>query len=361
MAPQSGPFPGIDLCAFPAAAPPEGQTWNFKNPTSLSAATIAVGIIVTVLAVFFVSSRIYTNRRALRSADYFVILGAIFDVGYTSLILAQNKFNRHQWDVPACWLDVSYIKSVFSNTLLVGPALYFSKSAIFLMYYQFFSVRQAMRIAIYIGLISTFLVYFPSIPLSAYYDAPHIGQRWEDLLTNESPFKLIYWGVVQGSLSVLLDLYIFILPLPTLAKLNISSSKKKQLVAVFTTALLGVAASIIALFYRVKLLNNADNTWQTASVSIAIMVENNVAPIVGSMPAFATFVKVYVSESTIVKTLRSTFFTSQSSPSDVSKDQSTKLRTFGSPSRHVPGYYELTETTMKSQSTIPDRGNNGQG
>ncbi|KAI1363929.1 hypothetical protein F5Y08DRAFT_308441 [Xylaria arbuscula] len=355
MAPQAGVIPpGIDPCAIPAALPPGGGSWNFDNPTSLSTVTIAVGVIVTVLAAFFVAIRIYTNRTALRIADYFVIIGTVFDLGFTSLIIAQHKSNRHQWDVPACWLDVRYIKSVFSNTLLVGPALYFSKSAIFLMYHQFFSVDKTVRIAIYIGLISTFLVYFPSIPLSAYYDAPHIGETWEDVLTNGSPFKLIYWGVVQGSLSVVLDFYIFILPLPMLSKLQLRSNKKRQLVAIFATALLGVAASIVALYFRVELLNKDDGTWKTASVNIAVMVENNVALIVASMPTFATFFKLHLSNSLLVKRLESIFPSSETPQSDTGENESPTLRTFGSPHRKVPRYYELTETTMMSQSTVPD-------
>lgn len=49
---------------------------------------------------------------------------------------------------------------------------------------------------------------------------------------------LIYWGAVQGFLSVGLDLYIFILPLPILFKLQMPRRRKIQLVALFSSGLL---------------------------------------------------------------------------------------------------------------------------
>lgn len=122
--------------------------------------------------------------------------------------------------------------------MLVGPASYFAKSSIFLLYLQFFSVKKSMRIAVYIGLIATFLIYFVTIPLSICYIAPHGGQTWADLLTSEEPAKLLYYGITLGSLAVALDIYIFILPLPTLAALNMSLKMRVQVMAVFSTALM---------------------------------------------------------------------------------------------------------------------------
>lgn len=106
------------------------------------------------------------------------------------------------------------------------------------MFLQIFSVSPAMRMAIYFGLLMTFLIYFPSLPLSSYYLTPRPGQTWEDLLTNGAPQHLVYWGVVQGSLSIALDIYILILPIPVLSRLHLPFRKKLQLVALFATAVM---------------------------------------------------------------------------------------------------------------------------
>jgi hypothetical protein len=124
----------------------------------------------------------------------------------------------------------------FVITLLVGPASYFAKSSIFLLYRQYFSVKKSIRVAVYVGLVATFLIYFPTIPTSIYYTTPHGGLSWEDLFTSDEPYKLVYLGITLGSLAVALDIYIFILPLPTLASLNMSLRTRVQLITVFATA-----------------------------------------------------------------------------------------------------------------------------
>lgn len=95
-----------------------------------------------------------------------------------------------------------------------------------------------MEIAIYIGLAATFLAYFPYIPLVLLWLSPLGGESWEDLIMGDDPAKLIYFGIASGSLAVVLDIYIFVLPLPTLASLHMSLKTRVQLIAVFATALM---------------------------------------------------------------------------------------------------------------------------
>lgn len=94
-----------------------------------------------------------------------------------------------------------------------------------------------MDTAVYIGLIATFCIYFPSIPLSVYYVTPLGGKSWEELTTSHVDV-IIYWAIIQGALSIALDIYIFVLPLPTLAKLQMSPKARRQLIGVFATALM---------------------------------------------------------------------------------------------------------------------------
>lgn len=59
----------INLCDYPAAAPPKGSSSNFDNPVSLAATVLSVEITLTTLATLIVISRIYVNRTQLRIAD----------------------------------------------------------------------------------------------------------------------------------------------------------------------------------------------------------------------------------------------------------------------------------------------------
>jgi hypothetical protein len=158
------------------------------------------------------------------------------------------------WDTPICWFDTRYMKVLtalphstcdsnspsiqlfFVEGLFLGPTQFFPKAAIMLLYLQLFSVHKAMRTAVYIGLLAILLTYLPWIPLAIYFSTPRQGQTWEDLIILRPQEKVSYYGVVQGALSVLIDIYIFILPLPILARLDMAFAKKVQIVIVFSTA-----------------------------------------------------------------------------------------------------------------------------
>ncbi|KAI2471076.1 hypothetical protein F4781DRAFT_141846 [Annulohypoxylon bovei var. microspora] len=367
--------PGVDLCKLPSADPPEGEISNLENPYSLAPIMIAVATIVTAWALLFVAVRVWVNRRNLKVTDYFIIIGTVWDVAFTGIILSQLRFARHQWNVPVCWLTGQYMKAqiIFLITALFS-FIGLCKAAILLMYLQLFSISRGMRIAIWIGLVFDFLIYIPSIPMAAIYEAPRIGQSWDDMLiliTQRQDSILVPYGVATGVASVLLDFYIFILPLPIIARLNLSRSKKIQISLVFMTALLGVAASVIALVYRIKLFDQRDASWQQASFYISMIVENNVVIIVSCMPAFAKAMKHNFSNFSFVKILQYYLRHGISAPKDGDPSSSSNsnqnqflpppvLHTFGSSQRRpqrYEGYYELDELAQgRSQFTVQSMG-----
>ncbi|KAH8200668.1 hypothetical protein TruAng_005132 [Truncatella angustata] len=290
----------VDLCSIAAAKPPAGEVSNLVNPTTLSPVTISICVILTI---------------------------------------------------------------IYAHTTIVGAVLFFPKCAIFFMYRQLFQIRRPVRIAIWAGLAFSFAIYFPSIPLSAIYEAPRAGHSWEEYLQSLSTrhdSTLTYWGIVQGTCSVVLDLYIFVLPLPLLSQLHLARKKKIQLLVLFGTALFGVAASAIALYFRVQLLGSTDSTWRQAQLAICVVVENNVAITVASMPAFATFMRVHISKNPSLQK-----FLTKLSGSSTSRSYGFSGATltppanaaFGSPSRKnaSDNYYELNDSVLLStQITVAD-------
>ncbi|KAL5046071.1 hypothetical protein BDW71DRAFT_70257 [Aspergillus fruticulosus] len=297
--------PGTDLCAIPGAQPPPGVAPNLVDPDSLQGATIAVTTVLITWATLFVAARVYTNFRQLNLADYFVVISLILSGGYNGTVLAILEYTRHQWDIPACWFNARYMKILYAQGVLLSPVIFFGKSSIFLLYRQIFTLEKPMKLAIRFGLVFTFVMYWPHVGLESYFCAPHAGEAWDELLTNGRPAKMIYWGIIQGTLAVLLDLYIFVLPLPRLWTLQRPLWKRLQIMAVFSTAMLGVIASVMALVYRIRLRTTSDTTYTQSQLFICVNVENNIAIIVSSMPAVSKFVRRNVLESAFVKSLHS--------------------------------------------------------
>ncbi|KAI0196387.1 hypothetical protein F4808DRAFT_439918 [Astrocystis sublimbata] len=297
--------PGTDLCDIPSGTPPEGVIPNFENPETLVSVLISVPILLEVILVVFTACRIFANKRNLLLSDHFVLVAAILSIAHTGLLVSQTKYARHQWDVRACWYTEGYPKLLFCQEIVAAFTLFFSKASIFLLFQQLFEVTNRMRIAIRGGIIFTALLYIIiNIPLGAILNAPRAGRSWTTVITEGHSVKVLIWGVIQSVLAIGLDLFIFILPIPVIMKLHLSTRKKVRLIAVFTTALIGVLACVLSLVYRIQALDTNDGTWKYTALLICNLVEIDVAIIVSCTPGFANFTKVYMSKINIFKSPR---------------------------------------------------------
>ncbi|EEA23198.1 hypothetical protein TMatcc_002055 [Talaromyces marneffei ATCC 18224] len=337
----------IDLCAIPAGVSPNG-VYNFVNPPSLFTALLVISVALGAISTIFVLGRLFVNRKKLKIADYMTFIGCITNITYTGLILARPDSYRHIWDTPVCDFNGQSLKILFVQTMFFGPVFFFTKAAILLLYSQLFAIETRFRIAIYISILVTLLLYLSEFPLAAVYAAPRPGHSWDSLLENlttNAP-RLALGGAVQSAISTALDIYIFILPLPILLKLQMMPRQRLQVLGIFSTALLGVGASVASLIIKIRLMSSADSSWLGAQATMCTIVETNIALIVGCMPAFAHFVSVYIRGSTFIKTLRSRLMSGTGRTRNVSAP-SKDVITFGSnqpPRRN--NYFELTDTML---------------
>ncbi|KAJ0123762.1 hypothetical protein J7T55_012231 [Diaporthe amygdali] len=330
---QMSEFSGQDLCDFPAASPPDGVIPNFVDPESLATTTFAFGIILTSCATLVVAVRLYINWGKLNWADYLMAVAAALNIAYTCLLISLRD-------------DLSI--SIQSPSVGCASLL-----------------DECNSVAVF-GIV----IYVPSIPFTAIFDAPKVGQTWEDeleYLATSSNNGLIYWGLVQSSGSVVLDLFIFFIPMPVLNKLQLPLKRKLELFALFATALLGVAASAIGLVFRIKLLSTRDSTWHQAELALSVFAENNTAIVVGCMPAFAKFVK-FVRVTITSRRNRSTGNLLHGSRENLYKQGAWPIQappplphsnaaTWSSSRKHPLQRYELTDTMLlQAQASIAGDG-----
>ncbi|ROW15543.1 hypothetical protein VPNG_02331 [Cytospora leucostoma] len=127
-------------------------------------------------------------------------------------------------------------------------------------------------------------------------------------------------------------------------------------------ALLGVAAGVVSLYFKVKILSSGDpydTAWLAAITSMCSLIESNIAIIVGSMPAFAQVVTVHIAESaffkSLVKLLGSRRGRSSSRFNSKSKEKTPDVLAIGvnqAPRRDI-NYYELTGSALlKTHATV---------
>ncbi|KUI68094.1 hypothetical protein VM1G_04542 [Cytospora mali] len=147
------------------------------------------------------------------------------------------------------------------SAIMMTSAISFTAGRLFANWKELTWSDRRLQYLIWAGIITNFATYFTGIPVNAYYQAPSPGHSWYSVMLSGKPDYTVYWGLVQSTLGIILDLYIFIIPLPIIYQLNLWTRKRIYLAAVFSTAF--------------------------------FVVELNVAIIVCSMPGFVKFVRLH--------------------------------------------------------------------
>ncbi|KAI1874498.1 hypothetical protein JX265_004706 [Neoarthrinium moseri] len=330
----------MDLCLLPLQQPPAGQVSNFTNPSNLVVPTIAISTIFTGLCLAFLAGRFAQNWMKMRTPDYLAIVGFVLSTSYTGVVIAMRNFARHSWDVPMCWYLSDYSwQLLFASNMLLGPTQFVVKVAILLLYFQIFAVTTRTKVSIILACVFSGLIYLVHPIMVVVFEAPRIGQTWSEPALSGMAAKLTYYAPIHGIGSVILDIWILLIPIPAIIKLQVSAKKKVQLLVVFVTGFL------------LLLDKPGDSSWYQGQLFIWIIIEHNVAVMVGSMPAFAGMIKAHVSGS--FASLRSRMYGRSSGvghsgkgslPASSKSPSSFGSGTpYGAPKSHAY-YYELSES-----------------
>jgi hypothetical protein len=241
--------PGTDLCLYPSAAAPPGATYTLGGGPSLVPLTIALTIILTVLAVVITAGRLYANLRKTGGrpsvADVLVFFGVLFNITEGGLMITGAREFRHMWNVPLCWITTQGLVISFLWEVINNLGLLCSKTATLLLFYQVFTVSNRMRRAIQFGIVWNAVLYLLGISILSYFSAPHVGEGWlasqMTMIVGGGARQAVRadWTVIQGALGSAWDVYVFVLPLPVVLRLNfVNGARKVQVGAVFFTAFL---------------------------------------------------------------------------------------------------------------------------
>ena len=120
--------------------------------------------------------------------------------------------------------------------MVLFPTSFLVKLSILLLYRRIFTTKGLWYYSLYIGILLTGLVYLPNIIIGVVFCAPRAGQAWE--IQNIHCADTELWFLIQAVLIVLLDIYIFVLPISTLLGLQMSWGRKTGIMMIFATAVL---------------------------------------------------------------------------------------------------------------------------
>ena len=124
------------------------------------------------------------------------------------------------------------------GTILYSLNMFFAKLALFLLFYRLFALNRWMRIAIYFGIALNGLFYLASGITLIILCIPRHREGWTSPIYAARCYHAEVMGLIQGIFGLLSDIYIFILPLPVLFRLQMSLKKRLGIIAVFFTGVM---------------------------------------------------------------------------------------------------------------------------
>lgn len=121
---------------------------------------------------------------------------------------------------------------------LYSLTMFFAKMALFLLYYRLFALHRWTKIAIYSGMSITSCFYLATFIVQLVLCIPRRHENWTSMTYLERCSRGEGLGDVHGVFGLVSDLYIFVLPLPVLYRLQMSLQKKIGVTAAFLTGLM---------------------------------------------------------------------------------------------------------------------------
>lgn len=124
---------------------------------------------------------------------------------------------------------------VYIVSVLNAPTYLFIKITFFIAYRQIFGPLRWMRIGALLGAIITTLFYIIITVCYFVFGTPRRGATW--VSASREKF-IIHFSVPQSAVGLVIDLYILILPIVAVSKLQMGTRRKVGVILIFTTGLL---------------------------------------------------------------------------------------------------------------------------
>lgn len=123
--------------------------------------------------------------------------------------------------------------------VIYGPAFFFIKLSILLLYLRIFSPQRAARSFIYAGIAVVFLYSLVVTTLFPVFCAPRKGEDWvSSYMSDRCKSHTNDTFIASVILNFATDIYILVIPLPMVWKLHISTSRRIGLILIFATGIL---------------------------------------------------------------------------------------------------------------------------
>ena len=118
------------------------------------------------------------------------------------------------------------------------PTVLFAKLSLFILYLRLFSLSRSTRVMSWIGIVACLIFYLFGGIFSLVICSPwHNETRFEALASKRCAMVFRY-GYATIAFNAISDFYIMFIPIPVVRKLNMSTTKKIQVLSIFSLGFL---------------------------------------------------------------------------------------------------------------------------
>ncbi|KAI9036469.1 uncharacterized protein KD926_001812 [Aspergillus affinis] len=269
------------------------------DPGSRQATVFGVGIGFMAFITVVLSLRVYARAVILRAMgvdDVFIVIGTTltFGLSISSIIAAYYGVGRHIDDIPENDFT-PMLKAIWATRIVYITGLLFIRLSL-LWFYLRLDQRPLMSWSVYLLIFINVGLSVSSVIVTLASCTPP-SKFWN--LSGTSPGKCMDPDAQQifyeanGILNIILDILIYIVPMPTLWGVKISNRRKGALFGIFGLGILSIAAGCVRYDFVKKLAHNKDQYYYLADSLNWCSIECYVAIFCGSAPALQVIIKTY--------------------------------------------------------------------
>lgn len=242
--------------------------------------TLAVSIVMSVLATIFVAARFFTRGylvRSIKQDDWWILAAWLTGIGFSAAICVgvSDGLGMHLTDIPD-WRKDNLRRAQYAFSILYNPALMLTKTSIIVFYLSVMSKDVdpvfkwcnwiCLAVVNIAGAALTFLNIFQCRPVSAgwIFPTPQTA-KCTDIVT-------LYLS--SAPVNIVTDLALLILPIPILTGLRLPKKQKIILIVTFSAGIFIAVVDVVRIAYlqsaaldRLTVVNtDTDNGGQTQRI-----------------------------------------------------------------------------------------------
>ncbi|PSR82755.1 hypothetical protein BD289DRAFT_370835 [Coniella lustricola] len=254
----------------------------------LALATISVGLRLVARSI---------TRTSVQIDDYLTILALVFVWGTAGLTFAGGAYGAgtHVWTLTIPKVVMIY-RILFSYTFVYAASVSTTKISILCFYYRIFQTGASRVFTITLALAGFLAATYPIIiwvtmptackPMSFFWEHFVAGTE------GKCGVDISAFFLALGIINMINDVFVLLIPVPQIWKLQMSLRKRLGVIAVLTLGSFVCIASIVRIHYLSAFMNAIDVTFVMGPVFIWSSAEPSIGILGACMPSFPPLVRL---------------------------------------------------------------------